>query len=275
VRALRDLSSLHGRDVLGAVASLAQSSDELVRASVVRVLGAVGLEEGVERVVDAIRDESSIVRQASLDALGELDFARFEDAFQLALTDECDEVRRLAADLWGRSEHPRAAENLMLMLHDEDLWVRCAALRGLGICGDASILGSLRKAMAGVDGVALITGLEALVALGGENAAEDLIGALDREDPEVIRAALQGLERVGSARDEESLARALCRLLAHTDPDVRLMVARFSGIHRVRETLPALIARRGSEDDPTVREMLRYAIERVGGPGTESERKLS
>lgn len=273
VGAIRALCDVHGREVMEAVRSLSRSSAETTRACVVRVLGAVPHDEAVEQVVDATRDESPAVRQAALEALGELDFERFEDSFQLALTDESAEVRSLAADLWGGSGRPRAAENLMLMLNDEDVWVRCAALRGLGACGGASQAGPVRKALASADGIVLITGLDALLSLAGENAAADLIHALGREDPEVIRAALQGLERVGTARDQESLARALCLLLEHDDPDVRLMAARFAGIHRIGETRSALVARRENEKDQTIREMLRYAIERVGGPGTDPGRK--
>jgi HEAT repeat protein len=162
----------------------------------------------------------------------------------------------------------------MLMLEDEDLWVRCAALRGLGVCGDASRVDAVRRSLASADGVVLITGLEALLALEGEAASADLIRALGREDPEVIRAALTGLERVGTAGDQNVLAQALCRLLGHADSDVRLMVARFAAIHRVRETLSALIARRETEGDQAVHEMLRYAIERIGGPGTGQGRKI-
>ncbi|MDP3937314.1 MAG: HEAT repeat domain-containing protein [Deltaproteobacteria bacterium] len=275
VKSIKDLASVHGREVLEAVASMTRSSGEFIRANVVRVLGAVGLDEGIERVLDAMRDESAAVRQAALEALGRLEFARFRDTFQLALTDESAEVRAIAADLWGRSGDPRAAENLMLMLDHEDLWVRCAALRGLGECGDASRADALRLALAQADGIALITGLEALVTLVGENAAEDLIKALDRDDPEVVRVALQGLERVGSPREQECLGRALCRLLGHEDSDVRLMVARFAGIHRVLETLPALTARHEGEGDQAVREMLGYAIERVGGRDAETRRRVA
>lgn len=273
VGAVQALAGVHGREVLESVGALSRSPDEMTRANVVRVLGSVGLEEGIERVVDAMRDESPVVRQASLEALGELDFGRFEDSFQLALTDESAEVRGMAAELWGTSGHPRASGNLVLMLRDDDMWVRCAALRGLGVCGDGARADAVRKTLASADGIVLITGLEALVSLAGEGAAPDLIKALDREDPEVIRAALQGLERVAPAPAQDSLARALCALLGHADPDVRLMVARFAGIHRVRETLPALIARRADESDQTVCEMLRYAIERVGGPGSDPGRK--
>lgn len=271
VKSLVSLSRGHEREVLRVVSSRAGSDSEFARASVARILGHLGVEEGADVIQSATRDESPLVRRAALEALDQLGFARFESYFQVSLTDESAEVRNLTAELWGRSGIPRAVENLTLMLHDEDLWVRCAALRGLGECGDTNTIAVLREALSKADGILMITGLEALVRLAGEGAFDDLTRALAHGDPEVIKMSLQTLEHIGRRAGGEQLVRALIPLFEHADPDVRLATVRFAGIHQVVKTLPVLQSGLKKESDTAVREMMRYAIDRLsaGRPASD------
>ncbi len=271
VESLVSLSRGHEREVLKVVASRAGSGSEFTRANVVRILGHLGAEEGADAIRNATRDESPLVRRAALEALGQLGFARFENHFQVSLTDESAEVRNITAELWGRSGLPRAVENLTLMLHDEDLWVRCAALRGLGECGDTGTIAVLREALSEADGILMITGLEALVRLAGEGAFDDLTRALAHGDPEVIKMSLQTLEHFGQRGGDERLVRALIPLFEHADPNVRLATIRFVGIHRIAKTLPVLRGVLEKETDTAVREMMRYAIDKLnaGRPASD------
>ena len=103
----------------------------------------------------------------------------------------------------------------------------------------------------------------ALVRLAGEGAFDDLTRALAHGDPEVIKMSLQTLEHVGHRAGGERLARALIPLFEHADPDVRLAVIRFAGIHHIAKTLPVLRSGLEKETDTAVREMMRYAIDRL------------
>lgn len=103
VRSILALSRDREAEVFHLVTALSGSGNAFARASVVRTLGLLGMEEGTRIIEAATRDEDALVRQAALEALDRRGFARFENHFQVALTDESSEVRNLTADLWGKS----------------------------------------------------------------------------------------------------------------------------------------------------------------------------
>lgn len=248
--------------ILEALASPDPEAGATLRANLARVLGECRAAAGADALLLLAKDEDKRVRRSALEALGRIDFGRFTEAFTVALTDECPEVRRVTAEMWGANHPPRALDNLGRMLRDEDLWVRCAAIRGLGESGDSAALPVLRASADAVDGIELITGIEAIARLAGAAALPDLRARLGHEDPEVVKVALDLIARLEPAAGEEVAAEVIA-LLDHHDPEVRFAAVRFAAERPGMRALPAMRRRRHEERDPAVREALLCALERL------------
>ncbi|OGP83199.1 MAG: hypothetical protein A2Y95_06385 [Deltaproteobacteria bacterium RBG_13_65_10] len=264
VGALVSIARRHHAEVVARIKPCACDAIAVLRANAVRILGEIGIEEGIETIQMAAKDESPVVRRTALEALGRIDFARFEEVFALALTDESAEVRQLTAALWGASHHSRAVEELAPMLEDEDLWVRCAAIRGLGESGDAAAIGMLRARLGADGGMEAIAALESLVRITGDAALEELCKALSHSDTEVARTAVDLMER-REGPVTGAMADQVADLLWHEEAQLRLAAARFLGNRQVRGALASLAARWEEETDPEVRETIQDSMQHLGG----------
>ena len=262
VKALAPAAAADPAILLHAFSSAEAEASPGMRANLARVLGESRGVAGADTLLLLAKDADDRVRRAALEALGRIDFARFEETFTVALTDESPEVRRVTAELWGAGYSPRAVENLGRMLQDEDLWVRCAVIRGLGESGNASALPGLRACAAASEGIELITGIEAIARLAGDASLPDLRARLGHEDPEVVKVALEQIARLDPAAGD-AVAAEVIALLDHHDPEVRFAAIRFAVDHPGMDALPALTGRRSVERDSAVRGALLGALERL------------
>lgn len=203
---------------------LLQGEDPQRRMLAVQVLGVLpgGMEvEGALAL--AMKDESSLVRQAAIGACENRVGPRQMAALKLALTDEDGEVRQRAVELLGAIDNPESVQALGSALRDEDLWVRTAAVRALGRIGGREAAGMVAAALSDPVGLVTIAALEVLSALDPEGAQPSLEGALQHPDEEVVNAALKLL----AARGRTAWIPAVRdRLINHPHWDVRVTFAR-------------------------------------------------
>jgi HEAT repeat protein len=216
--------------VAAAVEGLASPDLTLRRASA-EVLGALGLPETVPVVVTALKDDDPIVRAAALRALAAARPAGVSQEVAAALDDPAPEVRLKAIEtllaLVGHQE-PMTAQ-IQPMLDDADAAVRCraaGALLQLGPHQEAAAL--LLATAAGEGGVgtdARLYALEALAALGGQQAYAVAARSLSDGKAAVRQAAARLIGRIDPGRCLDHLTLAL----ADEDAAVREAAARALG----------------------------------------------
>ena len=106
-------------DVEGLIKTLYYKKDLKVRWEAVKALSRIG-EPSVEAFVQALKDESELIRREAAVALGEIkDEKAIEPLITALTTDEESEVRGSAADALGSIGDNRAVEPLKKALKDE------------------------------------------------------------------------------------------------------------------------------------------------------------
>jgi HEAT repeat protein len=247
--------------------------------------------DAVESLLTALRNESSSVRYAAAQALGQLGDARADEprivkrlpgivgrlpgAAPRQLGNAV--VEPLLAQLRDADWHVRqaavkaAVEPLIGLLGDADQRVQRAAAAALGQLGDARAVEPLLSALrdAPVEPLPLRLGdadsgvrhqaAEALGQLGDVRAVEPLIGLLGDAGSDVQRAAAEALGRLGDVRAVEPLLRAL----GDEDSDVRQVAAEALGqLGDGRAVEPLLTALR--DPDWSVRRAAAAALGQLG-----------
>jgi HEAT repeat protein len=201
------------------------------RAFIALVIGELGLAQGVDLVLDGLRDDTPQLRSASALALGRLapagaalKIARLLDdsaaevreaaleALRRLSTQEPVELARLCAGL-AQSANPERrrdaalllaslsdGERLSLLAKDEDASVRTAAVASLARVGLPQAVGCLIMALVDEEPQVRVAAAFALGEIGGEEVLDPLLLALNDSDPWVQTAALKGLSALGDPR---------------------------------------------------------------------------
>jgi len=215
--ALAQLGRHHSDAVLTAISSLFEDEETYLRVAAVSVVGHLAGPEVEKHLLHGLKDVASEVRSAAVRSMGAYTGSGQTRVLRLALTDEDPEVRVQAVEILGRSDDEDVLESLGVALQDEDIWVRAAVSRVLGPFG-ASALPLIEVAVKDPVGLVAIAAMETLCDIAPEKAAETLAAALDDEDEEVVRTAMQLLVRVGQG---EVLRAASERLLQHPHAMIR------------------------------------------------------
>jgi len=135
-------------DVEGLIKTLYYKKDLKVRWEAVKALSRIG-EPSVEAFVQALKDESELIRREAAVALGEIkDEKAIEPLITALTTDEESEVRGSAAFALGSIGSEKAIEPLITALTtDEESGVRGSAADALGSIGDNRAVEPLKKAL--------------------------------------------------------------------------------------------------------------------------------
>ncbi|WP_224370813.1 HEAT repeat domain-containing protein [Hyalangium versicolor] len=202
------------------------------------------------------RAADPFLRAAALDAAMDVDPAVGLELARGALADEAAPVRAAGARAIGRVGDASAGALLKRALQDEDIAVQLAAVDALGECGAADRAPDLETLVSHPDGALAGRAVRALARLGTLR-PQVLQEASRHADAEVVKAALQA-----GAVSSEGVALAV-ELLRHPGWDVRATAARVLGDSGGRESLEAVRAALGVEQDALARRALSDAVERL------------
>ena len=164
-----------------------------VMGGVIEALGGIGDRRAVEPLMEALKDESSLVREKAAAALGRIGDKRAVDPLIHALTDEDRDVRSRAAWALGQIGDTRAVKPLVKGLTDKNYWTRQQVALALDRLGWKP-RGKEEEARY----LCAVDRLEEAGKLGGA-AAEPLLHVLMEGDEETQWVAAEALKSVGAA----------------------------------------------------------------------------
>jgi HEAT repeat protein len=240
---------------------------EPVRLALATVLGRIGRPQDERLVAWLLKDPSPGVRRAAVQALARLGHGEDAEPLRLALADEASAVRIAAAAALAASHSPRALGDLEHLADDEDPRVRAAALRAVGeraAAGGEEASRQARDLLAGAlgdEGAVALAAVEALQVLGGESAAVAARSLLERDEPELVRAAASCIGLHG----ERGALEDLVPLVGHPDWSVRAEVIGALAERAVVASVPAILRRLETEQDDFVRDAILRALRRLEG----------
>jgi HEAT repeat protein len=254
VSALKRLVAADRDAVLAAVAPRAAASQASSRLQAARLCGVLG---EAERLMLLAKDEDAQVRKEAVIALASMRLPATVGTLQMALVDEDADVRIAALDALGELGGDEMCELLALSLNDRDPWVCCAAIRSMERCCGSDSLPHIMALVQRSEGVVLITALESLGTIGGEQARSALRNALSHPDEEVVKIAIEILGRLESGWIEE------CRsaLIGHPHWDVRSAFVRAVSACLGVAGRPILEEALAAEHDALVRQQIEELLE--------------
>lgn len=124
-----------------------------LRADAAFALGQLGSKEALEPLIEALRDEDTVIRTEAAGALGGVRDSRAVEPLIRALYDPQWEVRSNAALSLGALADARALPHLLTALEDPNDEVRFWAARALGDLGDSRALPALQDTQANDSGI--------------------------------------------------------------------------------------------------------------------------
>jgi len=247
-----------------------EGAEEPFRLAVAQILGSVGRPEEIATVGFMMSDPSASVRRAAVKALARLARGEVPEQLRMALADESPSVRIASASALGASDAPQLIEDLASLAGDEDVHVRAAAMRALGR-GAATVRDSdphspsVANAMIILSvaleeqGPVAMAALEALAALGGPDVAQLATGMLTRDDPELVKVAVECIRAHGTA----DALRALLPLISHEHWLIRAEVVQTLADRGLVQAVPAILRRLDKEQDDFVRDTIIRALKRL------------
>ncbi len=179
-----------------------------VRATVAFALGKFGDPRAVEPLLSTLKDPETEVRARSASALGRIGDNKAFVHLQPLLNDKEGRVRRSAAFAVGKTGGHQAVALLIPLLEDTDWLVRESAAVALGNLGDARAVPSL-IALLNEEHFRLQEKARDALAEIGEQSVEQLLKALESEDPKIRKNAAVALGKIGDSRAIEPLFMAL------------------------------------------------------------------
>ncbi len=167
--------------------------------------GTLSKYEPVNELVTVARNANTptSIRWVAVRALGPHPSDAARDALIGLLEDNDPQVRMAAVGALGDRKDRTLAGKMAAKLNDKATLVRAAAAAALGTLGDPTVLPDLERALADPSNYYRGSSLwvrrnfvEAMVAIGGRDAAPYLGRALGDKDPTVAATALAGLEKI-------------------------------------------------------------------------------
>jgi HEAT repeat protein len=239
---------------------------EPVRLAIAKVLARLGRPQDEDIIGYLLKDESASVRRAAVSALSRFELDHTRDSLRVALADEATVVRIEAAKVIGESGSPEAIDDLRRLTTDNDPRVVAVAIRSLGRLyeedwAEADEICELIGQALESGPVIALAGFDALREIGGERIGALARGALERSEPDVVRAAVACL---GAHAVEEDLIEIIA-FVGHSDWSVRAEIAEVLSARRILKGLPALLRRLEVEDDEFVRQVMLRAISQLEG----------
>lgn len=259
---LEGADAAHGDRVAALLDAEMDGAPEGFRLASARLLGCIGGAAHRARLELLLSDPSAPVRRAAVESLARVAPQQLE-LLRCALADESPQVRIGAANALASSGDAAAVADLAGLLDDPEPRVVVAALRSLAAWAQAAgsdearqralLLLSVGLAHGGPSGLAA---LDALFAIGGEEAVDLARDALASADPEIAEAAVACIGAHGGRAALNDLLPAL----AHPAWNVRARVAQVIEERRHVHAIPTLIRQLDQERDDFVRGAILTAL---------------
>ncbi len=244
------------------MARLAGAS-ETYRLATTGLLGRIGRPQDLDQVALLLSDPSDRVRRAATAALGHV-APRETEPLRHAMADESATVRMGAAAALAATGDSEVIADLASLADDEDVRVRGAAMRAVGVWAAAQRDDGLREralsmlaAGLGLGGPVAMAALESLTRLGGAGVVSLVREVLADPDAELVQAALACIGEHGTRDDVESTI----PMFGHDHWAVRGQAVQIAGNRKVAHAVPAMLRRLDIEQDEFVRDALLRALE--------------
>jgi HEAT repeat protein len=217
-------------------------------------------------LVGYLASDNALVRRSVARVLGGLGVTAAEDPLIRLLADENGHVRSTAAEALGRMKCKKAVAPLLALLSDEYTSVQDSAIEALAAIGDESVLDGLIRDFSSSEAfmrrnIALLLGK-----FPAERAVDALVFALKDEEPEVRKAVVQALGATPGAK----ALRPLKLAITDDDAEVRMLAAEALGSVGTAEARDALVPLL-EDADLWVRAAAARCLGEIGG---ESEAAL-
>ena len=213
------LNSIGHPEMAVHIRALLGDANPVLRESAVKIAGYFGYPECADAVVSCCTDADESVRAAALEHLPYFDDPRAADVLATAVVHEGPRPRAAAAKALGGMSGSAAVESLRAALRDEEPWVRYFAAISMGRHRDAAMLHELAGAAAGDSAPHVrVAAVEAIGAIGGEEAIQILKPIAEGDDGDGSLAALRVLGRAGS----DAIGSTLCDAVRSPDSRRRL-----------------------------------------------------
>ncbi len=169
-----------------------QDESEYARRSAVEVLNELADSSSIKYLLMAIGDGDWWVRSRACDALATIGGDKVLGAVMELISDKDENIRRSAIEILNQTKDERAVKHLINATRDSDWWVSERAVDALAEIGSKEALPRLKE-MLGGNPKAVPSVLRALGKLGDASLIDDVMGMLQRPEPDIIVATLQTL----------------------------------------------------------------------------------
>lgn len=264
--ALEHVAFLDDDRILPVLSAAVERDTPRARAAAAQALAYVESPEATAALRRAVQDPDPWVRYFSAASLGrQADATALPLLETLALEDRHQHVRIAAVDAIGALGGEAAAGALGALAESKDAPVANAAVRALGSVNADAVLEPLRRALAGPDAGRRAVAADALARWGRAPAVALLrwTAAADG-DPDVVRAAIAGLNRIGNLATPAAPQAIAAIAEVAGDPTRRAdAIAALSRI--TADAIPAVGNCLGAHD-PHVRRAVVEALGRLSHP---------
>ncbi len=181
----------------------ARHADSVQRMMAIYALGRLDVAANFDLLKAALDDENSDVRRVALEALGsQLPIPEASSAAMLSrLYDPSNEVRHALVQLLGDSGQEEFIPAFLEALKDEDDWVRVRGLAALGRLRVKAVVPEILEIIKGDNILLAIKAVDALVEIGGDQAFNALLAALESGSPDLQNAVEEALAKLDEQKE--------------------------------------------------------------------------
>jgi HEAT repeat protein/tRNA A-37 threonylcarbamoyl transferase component Bud32 len=172
-----------------------RDESEYTRRNAVEVLNEIADPSSVKYLLQAIGDGDWWVRSRACDALATIGGPKVLSAVMELIRDKDENIRRSAIEILNQTKDERAVKHLIKATKDEDWWVSERAVDALGDIGDTQALPRLLEMLSG-NPKSIASVVKALGKLGDISVVPQIIGTLQRPEPDIIAEAITALSRL-------------------------------------------------------------------------------
>lgn len=178
-------------------------TDSVQRMMAVYALGRLDPAGNFDLLKAALDDENPDVRRVALEALGSQlpILPEYSEAMGSRLYDPSNEVRHALVQIFGDSGQEEFIPVFLEALKDEDDWVRVRGLEALGRLKVEAVVPEILEIIRGDNILLAIKAVDALVEIGGDQAFNALLAALESGNADLQNAVEEALAKLDAQKE--------------------------------------------------------------------------